>query len=65
MYGLDLSAAFFAAGVIFCLCSVLIGHYGLKETPSQATMVIWNLSSILLAISVLINFIFYSGIVLK
>lgn len=65
MYGLDLSAAFFAAGVIFSLSSALISYYGLKEAPSKSTITVWHISSFLLAIVVLVNFVLYSGMVLK
>lgn len=65
MYGLDLSATLFAAGVLFCFASGMVSRFSIKEPIPKSTLTIWLINSILLSIITIVNFVLYSNLIIQ
>lgn len=65
MYGLDLSATLFAAGVLFCFAAGCLSWFSFKEPTPKAVLALWLIASIILSIMTIANFVLYSNLVIQ
>ena len=65
MYGLDLSSALFAAGILFCFAAGGINWFSFKEPIPRAVLALWLIASIVLSIMTIVNFVLYSDLVIQ